>query len=82
MKIIFVTIIAFFLGSIFGYLCREMYIDDESWKKEQLQEIEEQSRENREADRMLELINYKGDDWLDLWLEYMQQQESNRCHPV
>lgn len=82
MKTICITIIALILGMVIGYLYRDMYIENEIWKKEQLQEIEKYSKPSEDKDKTLEIINYKGDDWLEVWLEYLQQQESDHCHPV
>lgn len=65
---------ALMLGFFCGYLYREWFVEDVIREKQYQKEMKESDRGIKENNRILELINYDGEDWMEKWDEYMMEQ--------
>lgn len=74
MKTFFAVIAVFFIGMVIGFYFRGWYVEDEIREERFQREIGKCDRIIEENDRLLELINYNGDDWMEKWEEYMMEQ--------
>lgn len=82
MKIVFSILMALMLGFFCGYLYREWFVEDVIREKQYQKEMEESDRRIKENNRILELINYDGEDWMEKWDEYMMEQMMDNYQPV
>lgn len=74
MKTFFAVITVFFIGMVIGFYFRSWYIEDEIREQKFQREIARCDRVIEENRRLLEIINYNGDDWMEKWEEYMIEQ--------
>lgn len=70
-----VIILIVFAGSIcIGWYFRKCHIKDEIREQKFQREMARCDRVIEENRRLLELINYNGDDWTERWEEYMMEK--------
>lgn len=74
MKTFLLIFIVFAAGTGVGFYFRGWHVEDEIREERFQREIEKCNLIIKENDRLLELINYNGDDWMEKWEEYMTEQ--------
>lgn len=81
-KTIFTVLFFLLLGFVCGYLYREWFTEDVIREKQYQEKMKESDRRIRENNRIQELINYDGEDWMEKWDEYMMEQMMDNYQPV
>lgn len=82
MKTILYIFISLTIGIAIGFFCGKFYFEVEIFEKQYQPEVEISVKKMEKNREFYELINYDGDNWLDVWDEYMIQHSCDDYYPV